>query len=91
MNYDDESGTLIGLLTCKYSVPEELCTVILKMWLAALLSGNGVASINEVNLRRAGLLPRWVTDGGCIILVRYLIILTSHLDQLSLANPSLRR
>ena len=58
---------------------------------SAWLSGNGVAHINEVTLRRARLVLGWVTVSGfnsipgAVHLSRYV---TSHPGQLSLAIPS---
>jgi len=36
---------------------------------AVWLSGNVVGHINEVTLRRAGLVLRWVTVRGCAVLI----------------------
>ncbi len=37
--------------------------------MAVWFSGNGVAQINEVTLRQAGLVLRWVTFRGCTVSV----------------------
>ena len=53
-------------------------------WLAVWLSGNALVSINVVTLRRARLVPGWVTVFGKAKPSQYV---TSHPSQLSLAVP----
>jgi len=47
------------------------------------VSGNTVGLINEVTLRRAGLVLRWVTRG-------YTVLVFNHATQANSAWPSLR-
>jgi len=49
------------------------------------LSGNIVGRINEVTLRRAGLVLRWVTVRG------YTVLVSNQATQAHSAWPSLRR
>ena len=52
-------------------------------YVAVWLSGSVVGQINEVTLRRAGLMLRWVTVRG----VYHLSVQPSHPGQLSLVIP----
>ena len=58
-------------------------------WLTVWLSGNAFVSINEVNLRRARLVLRWVTVSGVQLPVQENLsqYIPSHPGQLSLTTP----
>ena len=74
---DERCGDGVGMgLMCALRVRLEMVAV----W----LSGNIVGRINEVTLRRAGLVLRWVT------VRRYTVLVSNQATQAHSAWPSLR-
>jgi len=60
-----------------------MCLMVV-VWLSGIIVGRIVGRINEVTLRRAGLVLRWVTVRG------YTVLVSNQATQAHSAWPSLR-